>query len=293
MPDDFAQDMRNPLTRTELSRRGFFVAGTLATGFALAARPIQAQSVITTDTVGLTAGEVQIPVAGGTIPAYHAMPASSGPFPTVVVAHEIFGVHEHIKDVCRRFAKLGYLAVAPEYFARHGDVSKMADAATIRRNVVSKVTDAQLLADTDATFAWAAANAKGDAEKRGITGFCWGGRLVWLYAAYQPNLKAGVAWYGRLVGDVNEANPKHPLDLASDMKAPVLGLYGAADSANPNDTVEKMQAALKAAGKPSEIVLYPDTPHAFHADYRPSYRKQQAEDGWARMQAWFKRHGVA
>ncbi|WP_374445006.1 dienelactone hydrolase family protein [Stella sp.] len=293
MPDDFAQDMRSLIARTELSRRGFVVAGTLATGFALAAQPIQAQSVITTDTAGLTAGEVQVPVAGGTIPAYHAMPAAGGPFPTVVVVQEIFGVHEHIKDVCRRFAKLGYLAVAPEYYARQGDVSKLTDVPTILREIVAKVPDAQLMSDTDAAVAWAQSTGKANTDRLGMTGFCWGGRVVWLYAAHQPKLKAGVAWYGRLVGQASELTPKHPIDLVADLKAPVLGLYGGADPGIPNDTVEKMQAALKAAGKPSEIVVYPDTPHAFHADYRPSYRKGPAEDGWQRLQAWFKRHGVA
>lgn len=292
-PSDFAQDMRSLIARTELSRRGFVVAGTLASGFALAARPVQAQNMITTDTAGLTAGEVKIPVSGGSIPAYHAMPASGGPFPTVVVVQEIFGVHEHIKDVCRRLAKLGYLAVAPEYYARQGDVSKLKDIPTIFKEVVSKVPDAQVMSDTDAAVAWAQSTGKANTDKLGITGFCWGGRVVWLYAAYQPKLTAGVAWYGRLVGQVSELTPKHPLDVAAELKAPVLGLYGGADSGIPNDTVEKMQAALKAAGKPSEIVLYPDTPHAFHADYRPSYRKQPAEDGWAKLQAWFKRHGVA
>ena len=293
MPDDFAQDTKSLLARVDLSRRGFVVAGTLATGFALAARPVVAQSVITTDTTGLTAGEVQIPVAGGQIPAYHAMPATGGAFPTVVVVQEIFGVHEHIKDVCRRFAKLGYLAVAPEMYARQGDVSKLTDIPTIFKEVVSKVPDAQVMSDIDATVAWAQGTGKADTDKLGITGFCWGGRVVWLYAAHQPKLKAGVAWYGRLVGQASELTPKHPIDVVADLKAPVLGLYGGADSGIPNDTVEKMQAALKAAGKPSEIVLYPDTPHAFHADYRPSFRKTQAEDGWARLQAWFKKNGVA
>ncbi len=293
MPDDFAQDTKSLLARVDLSRRGFVVAGTLATGFALAARPVVAQSVITTDTTGLTAGEVQIPVAGGQIPAYHAMPATGGAFPTVVVIQEIFGVHEHIKDVCRRFAKLGYLAVAPEMYARQGDVSKLTDIPTIFKEVVSKVPDAQVMSDIDAAVAWAQGTGKANTDKLGITGFCWGGRVVWLYAAHQPKLKAGVAWYGRLVGQASELTPKHPIDVVADLKAPVLGLYGGADSGIPNDTVEKMQAALKAAGKPSEIVLYPDTPHAFHADYRPSFRKTQAEDGWARLQAWFKKNGVA
>jgi carboxymethylenebutenolidase len=227
------------------------------------------------------------------MPAYRAMPASGGPFPVVLVVQEIFGVHEHIKDVCRRFAKLGYCAVAPELYARQGDVSKMTDIQEIVNSVVAKVPDAQVMTDLDATVTWAEKSGKGDVKRLGITGFCWGGRVVWLYAAHNPRLKAGVAWYGRLVGQATDLTPKYPLDLVSDLKAPVLGLYGGADQGIPNDTVEKMQAALKAAGKPSEIVLYPDTPHGFYADYRASYRKEQAQDGWKRLQEWFKKSGAA
>jgi carboxymethylenebutenolidase len=249
--------------------------------------------MISTDTTGLEAGEVKIPVADGQIPAYRAMPASGGPFPVVLVVQEIFGVHEHIKDVCRRFAKLGYCAVAPELYARQGDVSKISDIQEIMNSVVAKVPDAQVMSDLDAAVAWAGKSSKGDVKKLGITGFCWGGRIVWLYAAHNPQLTAGVAWYGRLVGQTNDLTPKFPLDVVADLKAPVLGLYGGADQGIPNYTVEKMQAALKAANKPSEIVLYPDTPHGFHADYRSSYRAEQAQDGWKRLQEWFKKHGVA
>jgi carboxymethylenebutenolidase len=274
-----------------VSRREFVVT-TLATGFALAVQPVSAQT-ITTDSKGLEAGEVKIPVADGTLPAYRAMPDTGGPFPVALVVQEIFGVHEHIKDVCRRFAKLGYLAVAPELYARQGDVSKLTDISEILSKVVSKVPDAQVMADLDATVAWARKSGKGNTDKLGITGFCWGGRIVWLYAAHSKDLKAGVAWYGRLTSAVDELHPKHPLDLVKELKAPVLGLYGGADQGIPNDTVEKMQKALKEAGKPSEIILYPDTPHGFHADYRPSYRKDKAEEGWKRLQDWFKKHGVA
>jgi carboxymethylenebutenolidase len=235
---------------------------------------------------------VKIAVKDGEIPAYRAMPDKGGPFPVVLVVQEIFGVHEHIKDICRRLAKLGYLAVAPEMYARQGDVSKETDIQKIIAEVVSKVPDEQVMSDLDATVAWAKKSGMGDTAKLAVTGFCWGGRIVWLYAAHNPNLKAGVAWYGRLVGMADDLHPKHPLDLAAELKAPVLGLYGGADTGIPNDTVEKMQKALKDAGKPSEIVLYPDTPHGFHADYRPSYRKDKAEDGWKRMAAWFKKHGV-
>ena len=286
--------MPNDLTRLQplgdVSRRDFVMTA-LAAGFALAVQPVSAQT-ITTDTNGLEAGEVKIPVADGTIPAYRAMPAQGGPFPTVLVIQEIFGVHEHIKDICRRFAKLGYFAVAPELYARQGDVSKMTDFSEIIGKVVSKVPDKQVMSDLDAAVAWAKTTGKADTTKLGATGFCWGGRIVWLYAAHNPNLKAGVAWYGRLVGQADELHPKHPLELVADLKAPVLGLYGGADMGIPNDTVESMQKALKEANKPSEIVLYPDTPHGFHADYRPSYRKEHAENGWKRLQEWFKKNGA-
>jgi carboxymethylenebutenolidase len=274
----------------QLSRRGF-VMTSLAAGFAAAAQPVQAQTMIVTGTQGLAAGEVKIPVKDGEIPAYRAMPAGKTGLGTVLVVQEIFGVHEHIKDVCRRFAKHGYLAVAPELYARQGDVSKMA-VPDILANVVSKISDTQVNGDLDATAAWAAGNG-GDAGKLGITGFCWGGRVVWMYAAHNPKLAAGVAWYGN-VAAARVAGDKPAIEVADRIKQPVLALYGAADSGIPNDTIEKMMAALKAAGNTtSQLVLYPDTPHAFHADYRPSYRKEAAEDGWKRCLAWFRRHGVA
>ncbi len=275
----------------DVTRRGFVVT-TLAAGYAMAAQPVSAQT-IATDTQGLTAGEVKIPVTDGEIPAYRALPAAGGPFPTVLVVQEIFGVHEHIKDICRRLAKLGYLAVAPECYARQGDVSKMTDIQELISKVVSKVPDAQVMSDLDATVAWAKETGKADVAKLAITGYCWGGRIVWLYSAHNPNLKAGVAWYGRLVGNADDLHPKHPIDVVAAIKAPVLGLYGEADQGIPVDSVEKMRAALKDAGKTAEIVLYPDTPHAFFADYRPSYRKDKAEDGWKRMLEWFKKNGVA
>jgi carboxymethylenebutenolidase len=285
------EEVRSFLPKPTLTRREFVIT-TLAAGFALAVRPVSAQT-ISTDTQGLEAGEVKIPVADGTIPAYRAMPATGGPFPVVLVVQEIFGVHEHIKDICRRFAKLGYLAVAPELYARQGDVSQMAEINEIVTKVVAKVPDAQVMTDLDATVSWAEKSGKGDVNRLGITGFCWGGRIVWLYAAHSTRLKAGVAWYGRLVGQTSDLTPKFPLDLASSLKAPVLGLYGGADSGIPNETVEQMRTALQAVGNPSQIVLYPDTPHGFYADYRPSYRKEQAQDGWKRLQEWFKKYGVA
>lgn len=275
-----------PFTRRE------FVVTALAAGFALAVRPVFGE-VLTTDAAGLTAGEVKIPVAEGEMPAYRAMPEKGGPFPVVLVVQEIFGVHEHIKDICRRLAKLGYLAVAPELYARQGDVSKMPDAQEIFSKVVSKVSDAQVMADLDAAADWAGKSGKGDLKRLGITGFCWGGRIVWLYAAHSARLRAGVAWYGRLAGQASDLQPQHPIDVAPKLKAPVLGLYGGADTGIPMETIERMREALKAAGSPSEIVVYPDAPHGFHADYRPSYRKEAAQDGWRRLQAWFKKQGIA
>lgn len=277
----------------ELTRR-MFVATSLATGFALAVQPIQAQTQITTDTNGLVAGEVKIATKDVEIPAYRAMPSKGKNFPVVLVVQEIFGVHEHIKDICRRFAKLGFLAVAPELYARQGDVSnkQMNDIMP----VVAKVPDAQVMSDLDSAVAWAKKNG-GNTAKLGITGFCWGGRIVWLYAAHNANLKAGVAWYGRLAPPppdrASPLQPKHPLELVKDLKAPVLGLYAGKDGGITVDSVEQMKRALKDAGKPSEIVLYPDAQHGFHADYRPSYNKADAQDGWKRLLEWFKKNGVA
>jgi carboxymethylenebutenolidase len=286
-------DLLSLLPRVDFTRRGFVVT-TLAAGFALAVQPVTADT-ITTDTKGLDAGEVKIPVADGNIPAYRAQPAGGKKLPVVLVVQEIFGVHEHIKDVCRRLAKLGYLAIAPELYARQGDVSQITDFKKIIETVVSKVPDAQVMSDLDATVAWAKTSGAGDTAKLGITGFCWGGRIVWLYAAHNPGLKAGVAWYGRLVptGPVDDLHPKHPVDVAAALNAPVLGLYGGADTGIKPEHVDQMRQALKAAGKPSEIIVYPDTPHAFFADYRESYRPEPAADGWKRMLDWFHRYGVA
>jgi carboxymethylenebutenolidase len=277
--------------KDRLSRRAF-VVGSLAAGFALAVMPVSADT-ITTDSNGLITGEVKIPVAGGEIPAYRAMPASGGPFPTVLVVHEIFGVHEHIKDICRRLAKLGYIAVAPLLFSREGDVTSIADTQQIISKVVAKVPDKQVASDLDATVAWAKSTGSADTTKLGITGFCWGGRQVWLYAAHYPSLRAGVEWYGPLQSPPSELRPKNPIDLVNEINAPILGLYGGKDMGIPVAQIEQMRAALKAAGKPSLIVTYPDAGHGFNADYRPSYNAQAAKDGWLRMQAWFKQHGVA
>jgi carboxymethylenebutenolidase len=277
------------LQKTPLTRRTVLVS-TLSVGFAAAVQPVTAQTV-TTDTTGLEAGEVKIPTADGEIPAYRARPAGAGNHATVLVVQEIFGVHEHIKDVCRRFAKQGYCAIAPELYARQGDVSKYTDYRDIVSNVVSKVPDAQVMSDLDAAARWADKNG-GDAKRVGVTGFCWGGRIVWLYAAHARDLKAGVAWYGRLVGSSNELQPVYPIDVAAKLEAPVLGLYGGKDDGIPMPDVEKMQAALAAARSPSKIVVFPDAPHGFHADYRPSFRPDAAKDAWQQCLAWFKSHGV-
>ena len=265
----------------------------LGLGYAAAAAPIMAQTAIKTPGDGLTAGEVSFTVNGFKVPAYRAAPQGKTGLPVVLVIQEIFGVHEYIADTCRRFAKAGYLAIAPELYARQGDPALYGEMAKLMAEVVSKVPDAQVMADLDGAVQWAAANG-GDAARVGITGFCWGGRITWLYAAHGP-VKAGVAWYGRLVGQASGLTPKHPIDIAPILKAPVLGLYGEKDGGIPLDTVDKMKTAL-AGGTPqakaSEFVVYPDAPHAFHADYRASYRKEAAEDGWKRALAWFKAHGV-
>ncbi len=285
------EDILSLTGKRDWNRREFVVTS-LATGFALAVQPVAAET-ITTDAKGLEAGEIKIPVGDGEIPAYRAMPEKGGPFPVVIVVQEIFGVHEHIKDICRRFAKLGYLAVAPELYARQGDVSKLTEIGDIIAKVVSKVPDEQVMKDLDAAVAWAKKSGKGDTAKLAVTGFCWGGRIVWLYAAHNKDVKAGVAWYGRLVGKADPLHPKQPIDLVESLKAPVLGLYGGADMGIPNETVEQMKKALKDAKKDCEIVLYPDTPHGFNADYRPTYRKDKADDGWKRLLEWFKKYGVS
>lgn len=269
-----------------MDRRGF-VATALGAGFALAVQPVMAQTAIRTDAAGLMAGEVKI----GDLSAYRALPEGGNNLPTILVVSEIFGVHEYIADVCRRLARLGYLAIAPELFFRHGDPKKMTNVQEILAAVVSKVPDREVMADLDACAAWAAQHG-GDAARLGITGFCWGGRQTWLYAAHNPKVKAAVAWYGRIDGEVNERTPRWPLDVAGEIQGAVLGLYGGKDQGIPLDDVESMQDAIKKAGGKSQIHVYPEAPHAFHADYRPTYRQEAAEDGWRRMQAWFKQHGV-
>ena len=275
-----------------LTRRQFIIVTALTAGFAACTQPIDSKQVITTPTTGLVAGEVKIPVSDGEIPAYRAMPDAGTNFPVILVIQEIFGVHEYIQDLCRRFAKLGYLAIAPALYARQGDVTQLDDIQSVRA-VVDKVPDAQVMTDLDATVAWAKESGNAKVDQLGITGFCWGGRIVWLYAAHNPQVKAGVAWYGRLVGEASELRPQHPIDIASDLTVPVLGLYGGQDRGIPLETVEQMKQALAKGSSGSEFVVYDDAPHGFHADYRPSYTPEAAADGWQRLQAWFKQHGVA
>ena len=298
MLDDLSRDTEAllPGTSTEAgATRRTALKAALGVGYAAAAVPLMAQTAIRTPSDGLTVGEVMIDVKGFKMPAYRAAPAGKTDLPVVLVLSEIFGVHEYIADTARRFAKAGYLAIAPELFARQGDPQSYGEMAKLIAEVISQVPDAQVLGDLDATVAWAATNG-GDTRKLGVTGFCWGGRQVWLYSAHNPAVKAGVAWYGRLVGQASALTPKQPLDVAAQLHGPVLGLYGGADTGIPLDTVDKMKTALaagNAAAKASSFVVYPEAPHAFHADYRPSFRKEAAEDGWKRALAWFKQHGVA
>jgi carboxymethylenebutenolidase len=278
------------------SRRDVMKHG-LSSGFALAVSPV-AETALATSSQGLLAGEVKIPTAAGQIPAYRALPQGDPKtaLPVLLVVHEIFGVHEHIKDLCRRFAKQGYFAVAPDLFARQGDATKIADMKQLQAEIVSKASDAQVAGDLDATLAWASREPRADVSRLGITGFCWGGRITWLYAAHQPALKAAVAWYGKVVGDKDALHPKFPVDVVGELKAPVLGLYGGKDQGISQESLEQLKAAIKARGssaaKQAELHVYPDAGHAFAADYRPSYRKEDAEDGFKRLLAWLKAHGV-
>jgi len=287
-------DVDSAVPARDISRRDFARAS-VGVGFAAATLPVSAQTQIRTDSTGLVVGEVTIPVGAFRMPAYRAMPAGKDKLPVVLVVSEIFGVHEHIADVARRFARQGYLAIAPELFERQGDAGSYGEVAKLLAEVVSQVPDAQVMGDLDAAVAWAAVNG-GDTKRLAITGFCWGGRITWLYAAHNPGVKAGVAWYGRLVGPTNALQPAHPVDVAGRLHAPVLGLYGGQDTGIPLDTVERMKVALKsggAAARRSEFVVYPDAPHAFHSDYRPNYRKAEADDGWKRCLAWFNARNVA
>ena len=288
------QELDCLVPQRDFSRRDF-VRTSVGSGFAAAVLPVAAQTAIKTSAEGLLAGEVTIPVGDFKMPAYRAAPLNRRNAPMVLVVSEIFGVHEYIADVARRLARQGYYAVAPELFVRQGDVQSYGEISRLITEVISKVSDRQVIGDLDATVAWAREQGAG-VDHLGITGFCWGGRIVWLYAAHSPLLKAGVAWYGRLLGDVSANNPKRAIDLAGQLRAPVLGLYGGQDTGIPVASVAAMQEAL-AQGSPaarrSKFVVFPDASHAFHADYRPSYLKAAAEEGWQLALQWFKTHGVA
>ena len=296
-PEDSLNEVRSLVQAQDgvLPNRRSTMKAALGVGYAMAAVPLMAQTAIKTPAEGLTVGEVMIDVGGFAMPAYRAAPAGKTDLPVVLVLSEIFGVHEYIADTARRFARAGYLAIAPELFARQGDPQSYGEMAKLMSEIINKVPDAQVQGDLDAAVKWAGANG-GDTKKLAVTGFCWGGRQTWLYAAHNPAVKAGVAWYGRLVGQASDLQPRHPVDVGARLHAPVLGLYGAADTGIPLDTVDKMKTVLaggNAAAKASQFVVYPDAPHAFHADYRPSFRQGPAEDGWKRCLAWFAQHGVA
>ncbi|MDN2712927.1 dienelactone hydrolase family protein [Janthinobacterium sp. SUN118] len=292
---DMITDCESLLGQSSLSgpdgRRGFLKVA-LGTGFALAVLPVAAQNVIKTDTAGLVTTTVTVMVDGQAVPVYAAQPEGQTGLPVVLVISEIFGVHEHIADMARRFAKQGYLALAPDLFVRQGDPTKVGSIPELMKGIIAKTPDAQVMADLDAVVAWAKQNG-GDTGRLGITGFCWGGRITWLYAAHNPAVKAGVAWYGRLVGEPTALQPTNPIDIAATLKVPVLGLYGGKDTGITQESIGKMEEALAKSGNQSEFVVYPDAGHAFNADYRPSYVAADAKDGYARCLAWFKSHGVA
>lgn len=286
-------DFQNPVVDAPvagLSRRGFAMT-TLATGFAVASTPVLAQAIVT-DSEGLVAGEVSIPVADGKIPAYRAMPNKPGKHPVLLVVQEIFGVHEHIKDMCRRFAKRGYYAIAPEMYARQGDVSKMSEIGEIMSTVVSKVPDAQVTSDLDAAVAFASASGHADAARVGLVGYCWGGRVAWLYANHNPKLKAAVSYYGLLDGMQSDIRPKDPVDFAADIKVPVLGMYAGLDTFIKPEAINRMTEGLRASGSGSEIIVFPNVNHGFNADYRPSYDKTAATYATKLALDWLRQHGV-
>ncbi|QRX80935.1 dienelactone hydrolase family protein [Glaciimonas sp. PAMC28666] len=294
MPDlknDFDSLVGKARLSDDVDRRTFIKAA-LGTGFAAAVLPVCAQTVIKTDTVGLTAGAVEVQINGLTVPIYRAQPEGKRNLPVVLVISEIFGVHEHIADVARRFAKLGYLAIAPDLFVRQGNPAAFASIAELQKEVISKVPDDQVIGDLDACVAWAKENG-GNVDKLAINGFCWGGRITWLYCGHNPKVTAGAAWYGRLVGDKSALTPHQPIDIAATLKVPVLGLYGGKDEGITQDSIQQMKAALAKGSSKSTFVVYPNSGHAFNADYRPSYVEADAKDAWKRVIEWFKSHGVS
>ncbi len=290
MTDELQSLLSNPMAKDSTDRRDFMKV-TLGTGFAAAVLPTLSQAAITTDTDGLEAGTVQLSVDGQVVPVYRAQPKDGRKLPVVLVVSEIFGVHHHIADIARRFAKQGYLALAPDLFVRQGDATKYDSIPELMKAIIAKVPDAQVMRDLDACVAWAAEHG-GDTSRLAVTGFCWGGRITWMYAAHNPKVKAGVAWYGRLVQDKTTLQSQHPVDIAGELKVPVLGLYGGRDTGILLDSVDQMKAALAKGKSGSEIVVYPDAGHGFHADYRPSYVEADAKDGWKRCLDWFRRHGA-
>jgi carboxymethylenebutenolidase len=284
-------DVRNVMLPLELSRRELVVAA-LASGFALAVRPVNAQTVVSTDSAGLTAGEIRVPTKDVELPGYRAMPARGSGFPTVLVVQEVFGVHEHIKDLCRRLAKLGYFAVTVELYARQGDVHNITDIKALMP-IVQQVPDAQVMSDLDACVSYARASGKANTSKLAATGFCWGGRIIWLYAAHNPDLKGAAAWYGRLIGAPTELQPRNPIDVAGELKAPVIAFYGGKDRGITPESIEQMRGALENARLRNELAVFPDAEHGFNADYRPSYNAEDAKAAWGQMLGWFKQFGAA
>lgn len=292
--NDLKEDFDSLVAKTPLSDgvdRRDFLKTALGTGFAAAVLPVSAQSVIKTDANGLSVGQFNVNVNGQDVPVYRAQPEGKTNLPVILVISEIFGVHEYIADVARRFAKLGYLALAPNLFVRQGDPNNYQSIAELQKELISKIPDTQVMSDIDAVVAWAKENG-GNTSKLGITGFCWGGRITWLYAAHNPKVKAGVAWYGRLVGANTPLTPHHPIDIAAGLKTPILGLYGEQDAGIPVSTVEQMKEALAKGSSKSEFIVFKNSGHAFHADYRPSYVEADAKEGWKRCVEWFKTHGV-
>ena len=299
MTPNWIQDTRallNSHASNGHATRRLALQSALGVGYVTAALPLMAQTAIKTSREGLVEGEVMIDVKGFQMPAYRSAPAGKTQLPVVMVVSEIFGVHEYIADVTRRFARQGYLAIAPELFVRQGDPSSYGELAKLQAEVIAKVPDAQVMGDLDAVFQWAGQHG-GNMDRVVVSGLCWGGRITWLYCMHNPRLKAGVSWYGRLEGQSTATTPHHPLDRVSQLKAPVLGLYGEADAGIPVASVERMKLALaqaatqgNAAAQATQFVLYPDAPHAFHADYRPTYREQAATDSWSRALEWLKRY---
>ena len=273
-----------------MNRRDFMQT-TIGTTFAAAVLPTLAQNPIITSAAGLDTGQASIQSGGQSVPLYYARPEGKKNPPVVLVVSEIFGVHQHIADIARRFAQLGYLALAPDLFVRQGDATSYTSMPELFKDIITKTPDADVMQDLDACVAWAASQG-GDTAKLGVTGFCWGGRITWLYAAHNPKVKAAVAWYGKLTQDKTPLQPQNPLELAASLRVPVLGLYGGKDSGIPLESVERMRAELAKGKSGSEFVIYPDAGHAFHADYRPSYVEAAAKDGWQRCVEWMHKHGV-